>query len=175
MHGYARNERDEAILAEYGIPPARIWLEGRGAETIGRINMRPGETLATVGGLRPLGNSRQDIVAQVERIRSAGAVVLDVLTKLRSDQAGVAMYEAALRRLRGERVMPDGKAKAMQAKSVAIRTAGRLPERQALIVWKDPKLTTGEAIALMPGWSARSAYNHLGSRGLPVGPRGRVE
>src|SRR5262245_65246201 len=87
MHGYARNEREEAILTDFGIDPDRIWLEGRGSETIGRVNMRQGEILATVGGLRPLGNSHRDIVAQEERIRRAGAVVLDVTSGLRSDQA----------------------------------------------------------------------------------------
>src|SRR5262245_42164081 len=117
MHGYARNEREEAILAHFGVDPDRIWLEGRGAERLGRINMREGEILATVGGLRPLGDSRQEIVAQEERIRAVGAVILDVTNGLRSDQAGVFMLDAALRRLRGERVMPPGKAAAMQLKS----------------------------------------------------------
>ncbi len=72
----------------------------------------------------------------------------------------------------GRPIMPPGKAEAMQRKSVAKRTEGRIPKREAMGYWRDPRLTIGEAIERMPGWSARAAYMRLGKRGLPVGPRG---
>jgi hypothetical protein len=173
--GYARNGRDELILIDSGLKADRIYLEGRGFETLARINMRPGELLATVGGLRALGDSQRDIIEAARRFHDAGAAVLDIETGWRSDQRGAEMLDRALMRLRGERVMPEGKAAAMQAKSVKARIGDRMPRRQAAMIWKDPRLTIGEAIAQMPGWSARTAYALLGPRGLPVGPRGRKD
>ncbi len=73
----------------------------------------------------------------------------------------------------GRPIMPPGKAVAMQAKSLKARIGHRMPEREALKHWRDPRLTIGEAIQLMTGWSARTAYQHLGPRGLPAGPRGK--
>lgn len=172
MHGYARNERDESIMIDYGIDSARIWLEGRGSESLARINMRSGEILATVSGLRSLGDSRQAIMAALARIHGAGASVLDLSTGRRSDHAGAEMLDHALARIRGERVMPPGKAVAMQLKSAVARVGNRMPERHALAIWRDPCLTTGEAIARMPGWSARTAYVRLGKRNLPTGRLG---
>jgi len=72
----------------------------------------------------------------------------------------------------GRPIMPPGKAESMQAKSVAARIGKRMPERQALTIWRDPNLTIGEAIKRMPGWSPRTAYLRLGKRGLPTGRRG---
>ncbi len=157
---------------DFGLKPERVYLEGRGAEALGRIRMRSGEVLATVGGLRALGDSRQAIMAELARIHGGGASVLDVATSQRSDHNGAEMLDATLRRLRGESVMPPGKAETMQAKSVKARVGGRMPDRQAITVWRDPNLTIGEALQRMPGWSSRSAYVRLGKRGLPVGPRG---
>jgi hypothetical protein len=175
QRGYARNARDEAILIGSGLKTSAVYLEGRGSETLGRIRMRPGELLATVQGLRALGDSRRDIVAAVKHIHSQGAAVLDIDTDERSDRNGVEMLDRALARLKNERIMPPGKAEAMQVKSVKARTNGRLPDRQALTIWHNPRLTIGEAIEQMPGWSARAAYMRLGKRGLPVGPRGRKD
>ncbi len=171
--GYARNEREELILVAAGLKPDRVYREGRGAETIDRVHMRAGELLATVGGLRALGDSRRDIVEAVRRLHDQGAAVLDVETGFRSDRRGAEMLDRALAKLMGERVMPPGKAVAMQAKSLKARIGHRMPEREALKHWRDPRLTIGEAIQLMTGWSARTAYEHLGPRGLPAGPRGK--
>ena len=173
QRGYCRNERERLILLDVGMPDHRIYLEGRGAESLDRIMMRQGELLATVGGLRPLGNSRHEIVAQVVRIRKMGAAIIDVETKQRSDRHGAEMLDRALARIKGEITMPPGKAETMQRKSVRSRIGDRMPMRQALAIWRDPKLTTGEAIKRMTGWSARTAYLRLGKRGLPSGRLGK--
>jgi len=173
QRGYARNARDEAILISSGLKAETIYLEGRGSERLGRIRMRPGELLAAVHGLRALGDSQRDIVAEASRIHAMGAAVLDIDTGQRSDRNGVEMLSAALTRLRGEIVMPPGKALAMQAKSIRARVGHRMAQREAMTIWRDPRLTIGEAIARMPGWSARTAYLRLGRRGIPAGRRGK--
>lgn len=174
MHiGYARNAREERVLLNLGLKAARIYVEGRGAETLAKVSLRKGDELHTVLGLRALGDSRYDLVTEVDRIHALGAVVVDAQTRQRSDRDGVAMLDAALRQIRGERVMPPGKAERMQAASVKIRTKGRMPAREALAIWRDPKWTTGEAIERMRGWSARTAYVRFGKRGLPTGRRGK--
>lgn len=172
---YARNTREEAILVQSGMTPGAIYLEGRHGETLGRIRMRAGELLATVGGLRPLGGNRRDIVAAVTGLHAMGAAVLDIASGQRSDRDGVVMLDAALRAIRGESVMPPGKAQDMAHRSARARTAGRMPKREALAIWRDARLTIGQAIERMPGWSARTAYNLLGPRGLPTGRIGRTK
>src|SRR5580765_3526044 len=161
QRGYARNEREELILIESGLKPEQIYLEGRGHETLSRIGMRSGELLATVGGLRVLGDSRREIVAAVQRIHKVGAAVIDVESRRRSDRHGVEMLDRALARLLGEIYMPDGKAKAMQTRSVRSRVGSRMGMR--------------EAIKQMAGWSARTAYLRLGKRGLPSGRLGKKD
>lgn len=173
--GYARNERERLILVDAGLSDDHIYMEGRGSEALDRIRMRQGELLGTVGGLRALGDSRRDIVAAVQHFHEMGAAIIDVMTGRRSDQHGAEMLDRALTRLRGELVMPEGKAAAMQARSVRARVGGRMPRRQALAIWRDPKLTIGEAIKRMTGWSARTAYTLLGKRGLPSGRMGKKE
>lgn len=158
-----------------GLPDEHIYMHGCGVEALGRIKMREGERLATVGGLRALGDSRHDIVAAVQHFHKMGAIIVDVMTGRRSDQHGVEMLDRALARLKGELVMPEGKAQAMQAKSVRARVGDRMPQRQAMVIWRDPKLTIGEAVKRMTGWSARTAYMRLGKRGLPRGRLGKKE
>ena len=174
QRGYCRNERERLILVDAGLPDEHLYLEGRGAESLDRIKMKPGELLATVGGLRALGDSRRDIVAAAQHIHKMGAAILDVMTGHRSDQHGVDMLDRALARLRGELVMPVGQAESMQAKSVRARIGKRMAMREAMKFWRDPRLTTGEAIKRMSGWSARTAYLRLGKRGLPSGRLGNM-
>lgn len=134
--------------------------------------MRRGEELKVVEGLRALGNSRKEIVAAVAMIHGLGAVVVDAETGKRSDKNGVEMLDAALAKIRGEKTIGSAaNARAMQAKSVATRTKGRMPERQAMAIWKDPTLTAGEALAKMRGWERGTAYAALGKRGVPTGRR----
>lgn len=172
--GYARHAKDEKRLIAAGVKPSAIYLEGRGAERLERIKMRPGEALGVVDGLRPLGDNRRDIAAAVRLIHSWGAQVVDVETGKRSADDGVDMLDEALARIHGERVMPSAKiAKEMQAKSVKARTKGRMGQREALVIWRKPELTVGEALMQMRGWSAGTAYRELGKRGLPSGRRGK--
>jgi hypothetical protein len=170
QRGYARNERDELLLLSLGLNSERIYLEGRGAETLDRIIMRQGELLATVGGLRALGNSRRDIVAATRRVHDMGAAVLDIETMARSDQRGAEMLDRAIADLNGELSMRPGQAREMQRKSVRSRIGDRMSQREAMKHWRDPRLSNGEAIRRMPGWSVRTAYMKLGKRGLPCGP-----
>lgn len=169
--GYARNTREEKRLLAAGLKPAAIYLEGRGNETLGRIKLRPGEVLLTIGGLRALGDSRRMMALVARLIHDQGAVVQDVDTGERSDQRGVEMLDSALSRLHGERTMPDPKvASAMAARSAAAKVKGRMPVNEARKVWgNNPMLGNGEVLALMPGWSEGSAYLTFGKRGIPTG------
>jgi len=174
MHrGYARNARDETKLLAFGLKPRAIYVEGRCAETLSEIRMRPGELLATVGGLRALGNSRQTIIAALHRVHAADAAVLDIETSCRSDKRGAEMLHHALARIKGEATMANGQATEMQAKSVKARLKGRMPIREAMAYWRNPDLRNVDAIALMRGWSDGTAYKMLGKRGLPSGRRGK--
>jgi hypothetical protein len=168
--GYARHAKDEQRLIAAGLKERKIYLEGRGNESWGKWSMRKGEQLAVVDGLRALGSSRAQMVAAVSRVHGWGAVVVDAETGKRSDQDGVEMLDEALARIKGERSIGN-RARSMQVASVAARTKGRMPQREALKIWRDPALTSGEAIQRMAGWERGTAYKVLGKRGLPVGRR----
>jgi hypothetical protein len=170
--GYARHGKDEQRLIAAGLKPRQIYLEGRGNESWGKWQMRSGEEMGVVDGLRALGNSRSEIVDRVAQVHEWGAVVVDAETRKRSDRDGVEMLDEALARIKGERSIGN-RAKAMQEASVAARTKGRMPQREALKIWRDPALTSGEAIQRMAGWERGTAYKVLGKRGLPVGRRAK--
>lgn len=169
--GYARNEREETILIRAGMSPRYVYLEGRESETLSEAirALRSGGLVAVVGGLRAFGDKRGAIMASLAEVHNRGGVVLDIDTGLRSDRNGAEMLDGALRKITGQSRMPPGKAEAMAAKSARVRRKGRMPKREALVFWRDPALTARQAIELMTGWQLRTAYDHLGSRGLPSG------
>ena len=172
--GYARNQEDEQRLIATGIKASSIYREDRGSEQWGKWNLRSGELLGVVDGLRALGDNRRDIMAAVREIHGWGAVLIDVENGMRSDRKGAEMLDEAMARIRGEKTMKSKKqARDMQAKSVRSRTKGRMPMREALVVWRNPILTVVEAIDEMPGWSMRTAYDKLGNRGIPPGRRSK--
>lgn len=160
--GYARNEREEQKLREARI--AIIYRGDRG-EVLGRFKMRPGELLGVVN-LRAFGSARRDMVEAIRQVHKWGAAVVD-LNGLRSDRDGAEMLDRAL-----VKFVPSAEhARELQRRSVLARTEGRMHKRDAQSIWRNPRLTTLEAIDLMRGWSERSAYNVLGPRGVVVGRR----
>lgn len=165
--GYARNEREEQRLKEAGI--TTIYRGDRG-EVLGRFRMRPGELLGVVN-LRAFGTSRRAMVEAIKQVHAWGAVIVDVGADhlLRSDRDGAEMLDRAL-----VKFVPSAEhAKEMQRRSVLARTDGRMSMRDAQSIWRNPRLTTLEAIDLMRGWSERSAYAKLGQRGVVVGRRAK--
>jgi len=44
-------------------------------------------------------------------------------------------------------------------------------ERDAIIIWRNPKFSVKEAIDLMHGWKTATAYKVLGRRDVPAGRR----
>lgn len=162
--GYARNEREEQRLREAGIKT--IYRGDRG-EILGKFRMRKGELLGVVN-LRAFGTARKDMVAAVKQVHKWGAAVVS-LDGLRSDRDGAEMLDKAL-----VKFVPTAEhAKEMQRRSVLARTEGRMSMRDAQSIWRNPRLTTLEAIDLMRGWSERRAYDKLGPRGVVVGRRAK--
>lgn len=168
--GYARNEREEQKLRERGIT---IIYRGDRGEVLGRFKMRPGELLGVVN-LRAFGPARRDMVEAIRQVHKWGAAIIDVgdvNRPLRSDRDGAEMLDRAL-----VKFVPSAEhARELQRRSVLARTEGRMHKRDAQSIWRNPRLTTLEAIDLMRGWSERSAYNALGPRGVIVGRRPKRE
>jgi hypothetical protein len=164
--GYARHERDEKRLRAAGVKT--IYRSDKG-ETLGKFKMRDGEYLGVVDGLKAFGEGRRDMVAAVKLVHSWGATVIDAETKLCSRRDGAEMLHLALT----PRNLSPEHASLMQAKSARARIKGRMPQREALIIWRNPKLSVAEAIDLMTGWTQSTAYNQLGVRGVPAGRRSK--
>ena len=152
-----------------GIPAKRIYREDRGVEKFGNWKMRKGEFLGVVNGLLAFGHTRKAMMAALDAAEEWGAVIVDVESDLRSDKHGAKLLDLGLRKRHGEQSMAPGQAEAMQTASVAARLKGRLPQRQAQAFWRDPGLTTEQALAKMKKWTRRAAYDTFGKRGVPSG------
>jgi hypothetical protein len=161
--GYARGAKDEARLRAAGVKT--IYRSDKG-EAPGKFKMRKGEYLGVVDGLRAFGEAKGTIIAAVELVHSWGATIIDAETKLCSRRDGAKMMGQALGPNR-----PSAEFKSMQAASVRERVKGRMPKREALIIWRNPKLSVSEAIELMTKWKQATAYNVLGKRDVPAGRR----
>ena len=161
--GYAGSAVQETRLRELGI---KTIYRGHKGETVDRFRMREGELLGVVNGLLAFGEAKRDMVAAVKAIHAKGAVIVDAETGLRSDRDGVEMLSVALAPKR-----PSDAYRAAQAKGVANRTKGRMPAREAAIIWRDPRFTVKEAIDLMYKWTQATAYKQLGKRFVPAGRR----
>lgn len=161
------------MLIAAGIPASRIYVESRKAEGIAKLRARPGDEVATINGLRALGDSRRAIVANLMRIHEMGAVVLDIETKDRSGPGrGAEMLHAALSRIHGEVAIAD-RAHEMQQAQARAKSKRRLAVTKAEKVWRDKSLSNKEALAKMWGWSQNVAYQKFKARGLPIGRRGK--
>lgn len=166
--GFARGLSDEKRLRAAGIITA-IYRADQGqlpGNRQGQFKMRRGELLGVVDGLRAFGEAKRDMVAAEKLIHGWGAAVIDAETGLRSDRNGIEMLALALGPNR-----PSAEFKSMQAASVCERVKGRMPKREALVIWRNPKLSVSEAIELMPKWTQSTAYKQLGPRGVPAGRR----
>ena len=161
--GYAANVADEKRLRALGV---KTIYRGDKGETLERFRMRKGELLGVVNGLLAFGQSRRDMVAAVKAVHARGAAIIDAESGLRSDRDGVEMLSTALAPRR-----PSDAYRAAQAKGVENRVRGRMPKREALMIWRNPKFSVREAIELMTKWSQATAYKQLGKRDVPAGRR----
>ena len=161
--GYAANAADEKRLKALGI---KTIYRGDKGETLDRFRMRKGELLGVVNGLLAFGEARRLMVDAVKSIHSCGAAIIDAETGLRSDRDGVEMLAQALAPRR-----PSDAYREAQAKGVANRVRGRMGKREALIIWRNPKLSVKEAIELLHKWTQATAYKQLGKRDVPAGRR----
>lgn len=165
--GYARNSRDEKRLIAAGVK--KIYREDRGAEQWGNWRMRKGERLGVVNGLLAFGTNRKAMMAALAKVKTWGAVIVDVEENLRSGRHSAELLDLGLRRRHGEASMKPGQAERMQEASTAAKTKGRMSQRKALKHWRNPDLNWKQAIRLMPGWSRSTAYDALGNRDVPTG------
>lgn len=166
VRGYARNEKDAVRLEASGLTSRQIYRADNG-HALGKFKMRKGESLGVVDGLLAFGKGRRDMDAAVKLVHSWGATVLDVETGMNSRANGVEMMNLALN---PPKPSPEYMAQLARDR-FAKKRKGAMPIREATIVWRNPKLSVAEAIDLMHGWKAATAYKHLGKRDVPAGRR----
>lgn len=168
--GYAPDEKAEKRLLTAGVAARAIYRGWKG-ETPDKIRMRTGEYLGVVDGFRAFGEARTKVVKLVDKFHKQGATVIDAETKLCSRRDGARMLHELLS-------PPKPSAEYMrqlQEASVDTRVKGRMPKRDALVHWRNPKLSVKEAIALMKGWTPATAYNLLKKRDVPAGRRTKAK
>lgn len=170
--GYVAKAADRAKLAELsGLPVSAI----RCGEVKGEAfpepdwGLRSGEGLAVLRAA-DLGLDRRTIPAAVQWVQDQGAEVIE-FPSMREAGAGVAMLADALRYLHGAaRGMTPEEAQAKAKVREQVRRKGRMPKVQALKIWRSARYRKFEdALAKMPGWSKRTAYDELGPRNTGSG------
>lgn len=164
-------KRQARLLAEAGVPDKSIYKDEEWPACLN--SLRSGDVLVVGGGLRVLGDNRREIRAAVDAIKAKGATVRDAETgRTAGGDDGVALMDEAIAKIAGERTIPSAdRARELQKIGVRKRLKGRMAKREAIVFWRDPKLTGPEALEKMDGWTQASAYRAFGKRDMPAGPR----
>lgn len=166
VRGYARDEKDHDRLRAAGV--RTVYRADKG-ETFERFKLRSGEGLGVVDGLLTLGENRQAITKAIAVIHGWGAVLIDAETGKNSRDHAFEMMSDAL-----DPAKPSAEyMRILQKKSAEKRRRNRTPrmsEREALPVWRNPKLTVKEALAII-AWPQATAYHILGKRFVVAGRR----
>lgn len=165
---FAPDEKSFKRLVALGARQNHIYRGWKGEEP-GRFQMRDGEYLGVVDGLLAFGPGRRRIDAAVKAVHEAGATVLDVETGRESRANGVQMLNEALDPPKPSK---EYMAELARQRAVVARVAkGMMLERDAIVIWRNPKFSVPEALDLMHGWTRCTAYKVLGRRDVPAGRR----
>lgn len=168
VRGYAPDKKALARLVAAGIPATKIY-EADKKQTPDTFKMRQGEYLGVVNGLLAFGKGRREIDRLVRKFHAEGAAILDVETGLDSREHGVRMMNEAMDPPKPSK---EYMAELARQKAIVNRIAkGAMLERDAIIIWRNPKFSVKEAIDLMHGWKPATAYKVLGRRDVPAGRR----
>lgn len=127
--------------------------------------------------LARLAKHRRDLGRIVDAIHDKGAVVVEVVSGRRSDNArdhAKMIFDAVDEIASDGRGLPSEVAKTFGKMGAAARAAtleaARMPRHEAEKHWFDARnATTGDALAKMPGWALPAAYKYFGPRKLGAG------
>ena len=163
---YAPNDNARRRLESAGIPRAKIY-EAKEGETWDKIRLKRGEALGVMDGLRWFGGAVA-IRKALEWFHGQDGTVVDIETGCDSRTHGVTMRDAAMQpiRLTPEQIKARQRADAIRRQ---IENGG-MPERVALVHWRNADLSTDEALNKI-GWTKSMAFKLLGARGMPAGRR----
>jgi len=154
--GFARDEADERRLRAKGV---KVIYRADNGETLDRVNMRKGEFLNVVDGLKGLAAHRAVMTKEVARIHKMGATVRDAETELESRTDGAEMMRLAV----APKIDPK-KAAEFQAMSAKKRVDdGRSGEKRAKVMWHDQRFNLTE-FEEATGWPRSTAYLQFGPR-----------
>lgn len=134
-------------------------------------SLREGDELC-VTTLDRLAAKRSEIMPRVEAVHSRGAVVVELLTGRRSDNAKALphMVAEAFEMLLRDNRHQQRKQGRKTGKKGGRPKVDRMPEDQARVIWRSAEFKHPEdAIMHMPGWTVRTAFRLLRGRGLRVG------
>lgn len=166
--GYAPDKKALARLVAAGVSAAKVYEAEKG-QTPDKFKMRNGEYLGVVNGLLAFGKGRREIDRLVRKFHAEGASILDVETGLDSREHGVRMMNEAMDPPKPSK---EYMAELARQRGIVSRIAkGMMLERDAIVIWRNPKFSVTEALDLMHGWRKDTAYRTLGRRDVPAGRR----
>ena len=157
--GFAVDRAAAARLKAAGV--RSIYCAADGELPGKKFQLRAGETLSVVDGLRTFGKTRREMMAAVKMVHSWGAHIVDVDSGENSRDHWVDMLERALT----FRSLPIDKAKAMAALSRAVRRERRWHEDRAARAWFNlVKYPDADVFYEATGWAPSTAYKEFGPR-----------
>lgn len=169
---YAPDEKAAKRLVALGAVKAHIYHGWTKTEAWDRINMRRGETLGVVDGLRAFGKTKRPVKQAVAHFHEQGATILDIETGKDSRAHGIAMLDEIEK---PPKPSAEYMAQLQEEKREAWRQKhGVMPKEKAYIIWRHPVMSVAEKLDLMHGWTKDLAYREFKETGRPAGRRHKV-
>ncbi len=162
---YAHDKRAYARMVELGVNERAIYEGWEPEQHWTKIRMNRGERLGVLDGLRGFGGAVK-IRDAAAHFHGQGVTIVDIETGFDSMTHGISMRDAAM-----QVVLLSPEEKAARCRADAIRRQmenGGLPEREALVHWRNADLTTEDALKKI-GWTKSMAFKILKARGIPAG------
>lgn len=173
--GRVSGKKQIAAMVQHLVSP--YYVEGEDETAMDAVrSLREGDELC-VTTLDRLTSSRTELRTMIEEVHRRGAVVVELWTGRRTDNLAdltgmvAEAFEALLRDHRHQQRRSGRKAGKKGGRPVS---TDRMPEAEALVIWRNLELEDWQALQLMKGWTLRTAYRRLKARGFPAGwPKGK--
>jgi DNA invertase Pin-like site-specific DNA recombinase len=173
--GRVSGKKQIASMVGHLVEP--YYVQGEDEDVMDAIrSIRPGDELC-VTTLDRLAPKRTQLGELIEEVHKRGGVIFELDTGRRSDdvRALPAMiseaFEALLRDHRHQQRRTGRKVGKKGGRPVR---SDRMPEAEALAIWRNLELNDWQALQQMTGWTLRTAYRRLKARGFPAGwPAGK--
>lgn len=173
--GRVSEKKQIAAMVQHLVEP--YYVDGEHEDVMVAVrSIREGDELV-VTTLDRLAPRRVQLRELIEEVHKRGGVIVELETGRRSDDVRALpgmIAEAFEALLRDHRHQQRRAGKKNGKRGGRPPNTDRMPEAEALAIWRNRELEDWQALQLMKGWTLRTAYRRLKARGFPAGwPAGK--